>query len=353
MIADMQKSALDRFEAELGRWVRAHARQHGTASTPDMVMDVLGQRIPEEIRFAIGSGFLHGSLATTKGYYVGPPEPGKNPQYVLTVTRNPTKLSTPCWEMFVQLAEYARLHASCERRGLGLLLEYRLMDIVVKDAGGVLAYLEIKVDRADARRLVDGVGAKGASGPPTAIKRNDDAAKKVGYILRERPRYFAVRAIGFSEVYEVLYDGDRFQLRDAQCSLEALLRARTDGPVIAEHDPVDELCTSLRENCPELWASTGTGQSAFNFYVSHDGGEHIVLGVLRQWQLWTDLRPFADEQRAALASALAGVGLELATQKAWSHLRRDGKRAVLLSADVLPLSAAMRMFLDATGLADT
>jgi hypothetical protein len=54
----------------------------------------------------------------------------------------------PCWELFVQLADYAWLRTIAERHGQEVRLEDRLMDLTVRAGCRLVLYVEHKTIRS-------------------------------------------------------------------------------------------------------------------------------------------------------------------------------------------------------------
>jgi hypothetical protein len=118
------------------------------------------------------------------------------------------------WEYLVQAAEYARIYRAVATRGYTIAVEDRLMDITISDTSGKLRwYLEVKEKAADLPRFVAAIRGYGASGVDLdASDRGNDALRKAKYVVRYRPEYFSVSAIGMRMDFAVTEDGNRFNL---------------------------------------------------------------------------------------------------------------------------------------------
>ncbi len=118
------------------------------------------------------------------------------------------------WEYLVQAAEYARVCRALALREYIIAVEDRLMDITVSEASGRLRwYLEVKEKAAELQRFVADVRGYGAAGVDLdAPDRGNDALRKAKYLVRYRPEYFSVSAIGIRLDFGVTQHGNGFRL---------------------------------------------------------------------------------------------------------------------------------------------
>ncbi len=118
------------------------------------------------------------------------------------------------WEYLVQAAEYARVYRALALREYIIAVEDRLMDITVSEASGRLRwYLEVKEKAAELQRFVADVRGYGAAGVDLdAPDRGNDALRKAKYLVRYRPEYFSVSAIGIRLDFGVTQHGNGFRL---------------------------------------------------------------------------------------------------------------------------------------------
>ena len=157
----------ERFRREFCRWVQAHNDAKGYATDPDALFSILQGRIGARLA-RIGSAYRNGWLQTEadpgRGYFVREADrPGpRGGQF--TITHQGEGQVAPCWELFVQLADYAWLRTVAERHRQEVRLEDRLMDLTVRAGSRLVLYVEHKTTRELAEKLVDRMRRYGEDG---------------------------------------------------------------------------------------------------------------------------------------------------------------------------------------------
>ena len=75
-------------------------------------------------------------------------------------------------------------------------------------------YIEVKEKAQEVLTFADGIARYGIEGVDTDLPdRHNDALQKAKYLVRYRPRYLTLTAIGMSLHYCVVHgDGNRFEL---------------------------------------------------------------------------------------------------------------------------------------------
>lgn len=154
-------SAVNRFRTELKRWISAHNETKGFKTNADETFSALEARLGIEPLVQIGSAFLNGWLSAEeepgRGYFVRETDrPGKRGGQFVVINRGDSQ-AAPCWELFVQLADYAWLRTIAQRHGQTVRLEDRLMDLTVRTQDELVLYVEHKTTRALAERLLEGM----------------------------------------------------------------------------------------------------------------------------------------------------------------------------------------------------
>lgn len=122
--------------------------------------------------------------------------------------REPRRRKVPAvnWEYLVQAAEYVRVHEQLAPLGYRVLVEDRLMDITVERDGRLLWYIEVKEKAADLPDFAERIAAYGKGGIDLALSdRGNDAQQKAKYLVRYRPQFFTLTAIGMTLDYRVTY----------------------------------------------------------------------------------------------------------------------------------------------------
>ena len=289
-------NALERFRKEFRTWVNAHNRAKSFNSDPDELLERLEQKVPETMLRQIGGAYINGWLRNEngqdRGYFVKETD-RKEPRGGQWMLENAGEGKVnPCWELYVQLSDYARLRTIAERQGLVTRLEDNLMDITVYAGERLLLYVENKTEESTALRLLKHMKEYGKKGfSLDDPDRKNDPLKKAKYLFTHDafPLYFALSAIRFERVYRIEYLGEhnRFSLHDTDFSLmEPLL----DQVVEGETKPrpiVDPLALEIENLTGDnIWISIGSGKTAYNFYVPSERGDAVLLGVYEDGRIW-------------------------------------------------------------------
>jgi hypothetical protein len=349
-------SAIERFRREFRRWVRAHDEAKGYVTNPERLLRTLNERIGVRCLTRIGSAYLNGWLQTEiepgRGYFVRETDrPGlRGGQFA--ITHQGQDHVAPCWELFVQLADYSWLRTVAQRHGQVVRLEDRRMDLSVRAAGRLVLYVEHKTTRRTAESLVERMRQYGHAGfNLTDPDRGNDPLRKAKYLVREesQPMYFGLSAVDYRHLFKVEYlDGNRFRLIEDARPFSAILAEHT----VSEADgnpswaPVDPLAIEMEWLCPEVWISVGSAETAYNFYCPTERGDSIVLGVYQNGHLWTDLAALGPERAMILATGLAGQGIELDLTRKWTFWRAGRTKLNLRDADPVMIAEAVRRVLD-------
>jgi hypothetical protein len=307
----------------------------------------------------IGEGLVHIGAAYLSRWLITEPDPGRGyfvreadrpgpggGQFTL-IHRGSGKVD-PCWELFVQLADYGRLRAIAERHGQIVRLEDSLMDLTVRSGNTLILYVEHKVTAATARKLAAKMRAYGQAGfSLTDPDRHNDALRKAKYLVRDgaRPRFFGLSAVNYQKLFRLEYDeGNRFRLIDDDRSLIAPL-SEYPTPKDAHPEPrspVDALAIEIGRLCRNVWVSLGSRSTAFNFYVT--GGEHgdaIVAGASKAGKVWTDVEGLGPKRANLLAAALYARGVSLDTSQPWSLWRVAGRPFTVADSNPLEVAEAI------------
>lgn len=270
-------TAIERFRREFHRWVQAHNGAKGYATDPDALLSTLQGRIGETPLARIGSAYLNGWLQTEadpgRGYFVREANRPGSRGGQFTITHQGEGQVAPCWELFVQLSDYAWLRTVAERHGQEVRLEDRLMDLTVRAGSRLVLYVEHKTTRDLAEKLVEKMRRYGEDGFTLEDPdRGNDALRKAKYLVRDEgyPIYFGLSAVDYRQLFRVEYpDGNRFRLIEDTRAFSAPLAeygAPTEG-TSARWSLVDPLAIEIERVCPEVWISVGSEQTAYNFWV--------------------------------------------------------------------------------------
>lgn len=155
----------------------------------------------DSIRLVDGHRFSLSGLPTTKGPYA-------------FFSRSARQVPAPNWEYFVQAAEYGRVARAVEPRGLRVDFEDDLMDVSVYEGDRVLWCIEVKEKAGDLQSLLQGMRRESPHVDLSAPDRGNDPLRKSKYLVRHRPPYFSMVAIGSRLDFSVSYRGGGFDLTE-------------------------------------------------------------------------------------------------------------------------------------------
>jgi hypothetical protein len=115
---------------------------------------------------------------------------------------------SPNWEYFIQLAEYLRIVRSI-RSSLRVGFEDGLMDVSVRDDQRLIWYIEAKERASQAGHLMDRLATHAAGVDMTSPDRGNDPLRKAKYLVKYRPVFLTVIAIGWRGDYALQYPDDQ------------------------------------------------------------------------------------------------------------------------------------------------
>lgn len=163
------------------------------------------------------------------------------PRRAIAITHQGRGRVAPCWELFVQLADYAWLRTVSERHGQEVRLEDRLMDLTVRAGRRLVLYVEQKTSRSVASKLLARMREYGEKGfDLDDPDRGDDALRKAKYLVRSgaHPIYFGLSAVDYAQLFKVDYlDGNRFRLSEDSRSFSAPLAEEAGCTTAATAEP--------------------------------------------------------------------------------------------------------------------
>lgn len=342
--------ALTRFQQEFRRWVTAHNAK-GFDADPDELLRTLSDRITEDTQRQIGAALVNGWLVTERqqgrGYMVRESDrPGQaGGQYM--VTHGGGGSVVPCWELYVQLADYSRLRTAAEPRGLTVRLEDHQMDITVWAGEEFLLYVENKTTEAQARALLRKVQEYGEAGFSMDLPdRGNDPLRKAKYLFSRpsRPRYLGLSALGYERLFRIGYgDADnRFRLVETGDPITAPLReAVAVGKPPGWHLADALLLEVDRLVGDRLWVSPGTGQTAYNLYLPTDSQDAIAIGIYENGQVYTDCSRLGERRSRRLSGGLSGLDIELDPSKTWTWWRRGDSNYELQEDDLVGIAEVL------------
>ena len=192
--------ALERFRKEFKGWVRSHNQIKEFNTDPDEILGRLENKIPESNLRQIGAAFINGWLENEpeedRRYFVRESDrPGlRGGQWMLEHAGSGNV--NPCWELYVQMADYSRIRTVAEKHGMTTRLEDGLLDITVYAGNKMVLYVENKKEKSQALHLLDRMHKYGESGfSMDDPDKGNDPLRKSKYLIRGDafPEYLAVR----------------------------------------------------------------------------------------------------------------------------------------------------------------
>lgn len=200
------------FEDQLTAWISSACSEWGCATPTESLVTLVNQRIPSGIRSMIGLGIERGIVVpgghtfSLKGLPAG-----KGPyKWFSHFEGRPN----PNWEYYVHVAEYVRLSLQTENRDFQLVFEDDRMDIGIYHDGRLFVCCEAKETSRKAARLVSGLRRYQPRVPLTEPDRGKDSLRKAKYLIKNRPRYFYVVAIGARHEFRVTLTDEGFELHE-------------------------------------------------------------------------------------------------------------------------------------------
>lgn len=340
--------ALERFRSEFKGWVLALNRAKGLNASVDEVLSRLEDRLQESVLRQIGAAFINGWLENEpepdRKYFVRETDRQGPRGGQWTVGHAGKGRIDPCWELYIQFADYSRIRSVAERHGLTTRLEDRLMDITVHAGESLLLYVENKVKKSDALKLLEVMRKHGESGfDLNDPDKGNDPLRKAKYLVRDNshPAYFALSAIEIEQVFRVEYlrNNNRFVLHETDLSLTGPLLDASVSGVPGPRSVVDPLALEIERLAgDQIWVSPGSGATAYNFYSASDTKDAILFGVYEDGRVWTDCATLGTEKSERLAQRLLSIGLTIDTSKQWTFWKREDQLVNMHEEDPLVIA---------------
>ncbi len=202
------------FEELVVSWGKAACSEWEYSALTNEWLLAIERRLPTGLRATIAEAVENGSILIIDGhrFSLSGLAPSKGPYAFFS--RSAKHVPAPNWEYFVQAAEYGRVARAAELRGLRVDFEDDLMDISVYEADRIVWCIEVKEKARDLESLLLGVRRESHRVDLTAPDRHNDPLRKSKYLLRHRPPYFSVVAIGQRLDFSVTYCDDGFAITE-------------------------------------------------------------------------------------------------------------------------------------------
>jgi hypothetical protein len=352
------RDTLDVFRREFFKWAEAYnqwsKRQAlGYHADAGELYESLRARISDEHLRSIGFALQDGWLATAndgRGYSICETQGKSRPQ--LAVFHRGGGKVIPWWELYVQLADFARLLGIANRRGLTVRMEDRERDITVWAGKRLLLVVENKETVAGAELLLRKMRKYGEEGfELDASDVGNDPLRKAKYLFRDDgcADYFGLSAVGYEKLFAVEYRaGNRFRLSEIPGQITLPLVDAVAEGVPPARLPSDVLAVELERVAAErndirIWLSPGTKQTAFNAYIYRaELGKHaIAAGVYQSGEIWSDFAACGSEFATRLALRLRELGVTVDPEKQYPHWRYDRSNIILNAENATSLAEAL------------
>ncbi len=202
------------FEKLIHSWGNAACAEWGYPDISAEWMQAVAARLPPGLRVSVAESVECGTVRVVDGhrFTLSGLRPGKGPYAFFS--RSDRREPAPNWEYFVQVAEYRRVARAVIPQGLQVMFEHGLMDVAVSDDNRVLWCIEVKEKASDLDLLLSGIRNVGVKVDVMGPDRHNDPLRKSKYLIRHRPPYFSLVAIGLRFDFSVHYTADGFKLTD-------------------------------------------------------------------------------------------------------------------------------------------
>lgn len=190
------KENLDIFNDHFQEWVKFACDAWEYPYPDDNFYTSFQERLTSGVRSLLGLGLKQGLIITdNKVFTLRGLSDSKGPYNWFSKYSN-KKIPSPNWEYYIQVAEYVRLSNILEGKGYTLTFEDGLMDIGVYKDGSLMVFQEAKERAAQVSGLLQGIKSYEDHIDLEENDRGKDDLRKAKYIVKHRPEYFCVFAIG-------------------------------------------------------------------------------------------------------------------------------------------------------------
>lgn len=209
---------VDGFFLDAGR---AAATEWGYPAPGEDWLGRFNDRLPLELRTDVARAFAEGDATLIDGhrFTIGGLSPGKGP-YAMFSKSGQRQEPAPNWEYFVQLVVWLEVRTAMPD-GLMVGFEDDLLDVSVRTSTGDLLWaIEVKEKAAQLTEMLDRLHMLCTGVDLEAADRGNDPLRKAKYLVRHRPPWFTLWAIGARFDFAVTYPRKNgFELLERAVSL--------------------------------------------------------------------------------------------------------------------------------------
>jgi len=203
------------FNRQVRVWASIDCKDWGFPEPSEQLFEKLYKRLPKGLLATIGFGINKGIIVPNGCFFrIKGMNQSKGP-YNWFARDNTNRVPTPNWEYYIQVGEYVRLWQTFANSDHVITFEDSLMDIGVYKDSKLLVFCEIKEKSSQAQKLIAGIKAYETVIDLTTTDRGNDALRKAKYIVRLKPLFFYLVAIGVRYEFSVSFpESKAFELRE-------------------------------------------------------------------------------------------------------------------------------------------
>ena len=203
------------FNRQVRVWASIACKNWGFPEPSEQLFEKLYRRLPSGLLATIGFGINNGIIVTAGCTFSVNRVNKLNGSYNWFARDNTNHVPTQNWEYYIQVGEYDRLWQTFANSDHVITFEDSLMDIGVYKDNKLLVCCKIKEKSSQAQKLIAGIKAYETGIDLTIPDRGNDALRKAKYIVRLKPLFFYLVAIGVRYEFSVSFPkGKAFELRD-------------------------------------------------------------------------------------------------------------------------------------------
>jgi len=199
---------------------KAYCMEHDKNVPDQEWFRAVSTRIPYGLQENIAIGLRDGTIRELKEHQFIP-EGAHEPKHYSWFLGFGSNGPYVWWEAFIHAAEFCRVRALASKHtNLKVGFEDHWMDVTLYRDSGLLACYEVKEKVRDANRLIKMIKHYGDRGIVLdEPDRRNDPLRKAKYLVRHRPKYLSVVAVGRRWEFSVSYKEEatslvKFKLAD-------------------------------------------------------------------------------------------------------------------------------------------
>ncbi len=197
------------FNDHFLRWVKFSCDAWGYPYPDENFYSTFKGRLPSGVRALLTLGLKRGLILPEKQVFTLRGLPDSKGPYNWFSRYTKAQAPSPNWEYFIQVAEFVRLNNILEGKGYTLSFEDGLMDIGIYKDGRLMVFQEAKEKASQVPRLLQGIKGHEDHIDLQENDRGKDSLRKAKYIVKHRPEYFCVFAIGVRREFRIKYPAQK------------------------------------------------------------------------------------------------------------------------------------------------